>query len=74
MTFGVFYLEGEEGGGAVHHSLCVFRRIPTTHSDQSRPPRNALAHADGRYPKLMAGFAKTDVLVLDSCAVSTIGA
>ncbi len=29
-----------------------------------------LAHADGRYPKLMAGFAKTDVLVLDDWGIA----
>lgn len=32
----------------------------------------ALAHADGRYPKLMAGFAKTDVLVLDDWGLAPL--
>lgn len=33
-----------------------------------------LAHADGRYPKLMAGFAKTDLLVLDDWGLAPLAA
>jgi len=32
----------------------------------------ALAHADGRYPKLMAGLAKTDLLVLDDWGLAPL--
>ena len=32
----------------------------------------ALAHADGRYPKLMAGFARTDVLILDDWGLAPL--
>jgi DNA replication protein DnaC len=32
----------------------------------------ALAHADGRYSKLMAGFAKTDLLVLDDWGLAAL--
>jgi DNA replication protein DnaC len=31
-----------------------------------------LAHADGRFPKLMAGYAKTDLLVLDDWGLTTL--
>ena len=31
-----------------------------------------LAHADGRYPKLMAGFARTDLLVLDDWGLAPL--
>ena len=31
-----------------------------------------LAHADGRYPKLMAGLAKTDLLVLDDWGLAPL--
>ena len=33
----------------------------------------ALAHADGRYPKRMAGFARTDLLVLDDWGLAPLG-
>lgn len=33
----------------------------------------ALAHADGRYPKLMASLAKTDLLVLDDWGLVPLG-
>jgi DNA replication protein DnaC len=32
----------------------------------------ALAHADGRYPKLMAGFARTDLLILDDWGLAPL--
>ncbi len=32
----------------------------------------ALAHGDGRYPKLMAGFARTDLLVLDDWGLAPL--
>lgn len=32
----------------------------------------ALAHADGRYPKLMTGFARTDLLVLDDWGLAPL--
>ena len=32
-----------------------------------------LAHADGRYPKLMAGLAKTHLLVLDDWGLAPLG-
>lgn len=33
-----------------------------------------LAHADGRYPKLMASYAKTDLLVLDDWGLASLDA
>lgn len=33
-----------------------------------------LAHADGRFPKLMAGYAKTDLIVLDDWGLSSLDA
>jgi DNA replication protein DnaC len=32
----------------------------------------ALAHADGRYPKLMAGFARADLLILDDWGLAPL--
>ena len=32
----------------------------------------SLARADGRYPKLMAGYAKTDLLLLDDCGLTLL--
>ena len=34
----------------------------------------SLAHGDGRYPKLMATFAKTDLIVLDDWGLSKLSA
>ncbi len=43
-----------------------------------RAPRLAeelrLAHADGRFPKLMASYAKTDLIVLDDWGLNTLDA
>lgn len=33
-----------------------------------------LAHADGRFPKLMAGYAKTDLIVLDDWGLASLDA
>ena len=33
----------------------------------------ALAHADGRYPKLMSGLANTDLLVIDDWGLTPLG-
>jgi DNA replication protein DnaC len=45
-----------------------YLRLPRLFEDLS------LAHGDGRFPKLMASFAKTDLLILDDWGLSKLTA
>jgi DNA replication protein DnaC len=59
---------------ALAHKACregytaLYLRLPRLFEDLG------LAHGDGRFPKLMAGFAKTDLLVLDDWGLAKLTA
>jgi DNA replication protein DnaC len=59
---------------ALAHKACregftaLYLRLPRLFEDL------ALAHADGRFTKLMAGFAKTDLIILDDWGLAKLSA